>query len=200
MLGSISIQTIEPAREDVYLASLDDQETILRGYDGFCRRLVLRSQLEPGAYWVLDCWESEDSLQMALAAARTLSTPAALLEEPVVLEAGVETLAEGPHRSEDRGPAFFLVAEGWVKAACLDEYLATVRAQAGELALEPGFRRRLLLRDGAAELHFWVLDEWESEHSAYAAYSNRQIPQSQALRFLSLFAERGRPLIATGVT
>lgn len=199
MLASISAHRIEPSREDVYLASLEDQEAVLRAYGGLAERLVLRSQLEPGSYRVVDCWESEGSLQSALAATRTFSTPAALVEEPAVSEAELENVTRGAGGA-DAGPAFYLVAEGWVKEPCLDEYLATVRAQAAELAVEPGFRRRLLLRDRAGGLHFWVLDEWAAERSAYDAYSSRRVPESETLRFLSLFAERGRPLIANGVT
>lgn len=202
MLCSIAIHRIDTAREDVYLASVDDQEAVIAQSDAFQGRTVMRSQLEHGVFWLVDEWTDLDSMQMALAAARTLASVAALVEEPRELLTAGEELARRPSADvdglEEMAP-FFLIAEGWVKLPCLDEYLDTLRHQGQALVDEPGFLRRLLLADREGELHYYVIDQWAGERPAYESYQRRQVSQEEAMLFLSLFAERGKPMMATGV-
>ncbi len=192
MLYSLAVHRIDPAREDVYVASVQDQEAVVSGADGFQGRLLLRSQVDPSVFWMLDAWSDEDAMRYALAAARTLASVASLVEEPR------ELLLDG-----ERGPGgsggFFLASESWVKEPCLDDYEHTVLAQGESLAREPGFIARLLLTDRADELHRFVIDEWSGERDAHAAYQRRQVSEIEATRFLSLLAERGKPLLATAV-
>lgn len=49
----------------------------------FAGRTVLRSQLEPGLYWLLDSWRDEESMRVALAMARTFASVAGLVEDPL---------------------------------------------------------------------------------------------------------------------
>jgi len=202
MLYTIEMHRIDSNREDVYLASVQDQEAVLSGSSDFHGRNVLRGQLEPGSFWLMDAWTDESAMQMGLASARTLSTVAALLEEPRVVITEGEEVARRPSADVDGprgGDPFFLVADTWVKAVCLDEYLATVATQAGRLTEEAGFRRRLLLTSREGENHFYVVDEWASEQFAYDSFQRRPVSQIEATRFLSLLAERGRPFLATGL-
>lgn len=158
--------------------------------------------MQPGAYWLLDGWTDESAMQMGLASARTLSSVAALLDEPRQIVAEGEELCRRPAAGVDGNPGeepFFLIAEAWVKATCLDEYLETVRTEAGRLSCQAGFRRRLLLAVRHQENHFYVLDEWAGERPAYESFQRREVAQLEATRFLSLLAERGRPILATGL-
>lgn len=202
MLYAIEMHRIDIAREDVYLASVQDQEAVLAGSQDFHGRNVLRSQVEPGSFWLMDGWTDEAAMQMGLASARTLSSVAALIEEPRIVIAEGEELARRPAADVDGssgGAPFFLVADTWVKAVCLDDYLATVSAQAARMTEEAGFRRRLLLTAREGEHHFYVIDEWAGEQFAYDSYQRRPVTQIEATRFLSLLAERGKPFLATGL-
>lgn len=91
------------------------------------------------------------------------------------------------------------MAEGWIKEPCLQDYVATIREQARRLSAEPGFVQRLLLVDQADPLHRWVLDGWSGEQPAYDSFESNPVTETEALRFLALFAERGSPLVATAV-
>ncbi len=194
MLYSLGMHRIDTAREDVYLASVQDQEAVIAEADGFQGRMLLRSQVDEGVFWLLDAWSDEDAMRYALAAARTLASVAALIEEPR------EILLEGAGgHSAGGSEGFFLGSESWVKQPCLHDYEQTVRDQGESLRREPGFRSRLLLADRTDELHRFVLDHWSSERDAHAAYQRRQVSEVEATRFLSLLAERGKPLLATGL-
>ena len=197
MLLAISMQRIDPSREDVYLASVDDQERVIAESGDFRGRTVLRSQTQAGRFWVLDRWQHERSMGLALAMARTIATVAALVEEPVEALADGSELARGLGVAADAG--FCLVAEGWLKEARLDEYEATVRAQAERLRTEEGFLRRVLLVDRADHRHRWVLDEWATERAAYESFRRNAVTDGEALGFLALFAERKAPVFATTV-
>ncbi len=197
MLIAISIQDVDPAREDVYLASVDDQERAIAESPDFVRRTVLRGQARPAHYWLLDEWRDQQSMQLALAMARTIASVAALVDEPREVIAEADEIGRG--FSEPAAAGFCLVAEGWVKEACLAEYESTVRAQTDRLREEPGFLRRVLLVDEKDHLHRWVLDEWSSERAAYDSFQGSTVTEGEALRFLALFAERGTPLFATTV-
>lgn len=197
MLHAIAVHQVDPAREDVYLASVEDQAAVIGDSPDFRGRTVLRSQLEPGIFWLLDRWTDEQSMQMALASARTLSSVAALMEEPRVLLADGDSIAV---REEPIGDTpFFMVADTWVKSACVDDYEAAVGRQGRALADRPGFRRRLVLRVRDAEHRYLVADEWTGERAAYEAFQTNEVTEAEAMRFLSLVAERGRPLLATAV-
>ena len=202
MLYAIAEHRIDLPREDVYLASVDDQQAVLAGSDDFHGRTVLRHQVGTGAYWLLDGWTDESAMQMGLASARTLSSVAALIEEPREILASGEELSRRPSADVDGSAGaepFFLIADTWVKAPCLDEYLQTVRAEANRLSGEAGFRRRLLLTVRGHDHHFYVLDEWAGEKAAYESFQQRAVSQIEATRFLSLLSERGRPILATGL-
>jgi len=202
MLYTVEIHRIDPLREDVYLASVQDQEAVLAGSPDFHGRNVLRSQVEEGCFWLMDAWTDEDAMQMGLASARTLSSVAALVEEPRVTVTEGAELSRRPSADVDgaaAGDPFFLVADSWAKSVCLDDYLETVRAQALRLTEEPGFRRRLLLTAREGDNHFFVVDEWAGERAAYDSYQRRPVSQIEATRFLALLAERGRPFMATGL-
>lgn len=198
MLCAISVQHVDRDREDVYLASVDDQERVMAESAEFHGRTVLRIQTEPGLFWLLDEWHNEESMRMALAMARTFASVAALVEEPAELLAEAEEAGRGTERGPESLP-FHLVAEGWIKEPCLGDYLSSIRQQAARLSGEAGFRRRLLLTDLADPLHRWVIDEWSSEQAAYDSFQRSAVTEAEAMRFLSLFAERGRPLMATGI-
>ncbi len=193
MLYSLGVHRIDAAREDVYLASVQDQEAVIASAEGFRGRMLLRSQVDGGVFWLLDAWSDEDAMRYALAAARTLASVAALIEEPR------EVLLQGAGDSAGGSEGFFLGSESWVKQPCLHDYEQTVRDRGESLGREPGFRSRLLLADRADELHRFVVDHWSSERDAHAAYQRRQVPEVEATRFLSLLAERGRPLLASGL-
>lgn len=197
MLVAISVQLIDPSREDVYLASVDDQERVMAESGDFCGRTVLRSQGEAGRFWLVDRWLSEESMGLALSVARTISTVAGLVEEPRQDVADAEELAHGSATGQQAG--FCLVAEGWLKDASLDEYEATVQVQAERLRTEDGFLRRLRLVDRTDHRHRWVLDEWAGERAAYESFQRSAVSEGDALRFLALFAERRPPLFATTI-
>lgn len=202
MLYTVEIHRIDPQREDVYLASVQDQEAVLAGSPDFHGRNVLRSQVEPGLFWLMDAWTDEDAMQMGLASARTLSSVAALIEEPRIVITEAEELSRRPSAEVDGsadGVPFFLVSDSWVKSVCLSDYLDTVRQQAVRLSDEAGFRRRLLLTARDGEGHYFVVDQWAGEKQAYDSYQRRPVSEVEATRFLSLLAERGRPLLATGL-
>jgi quinol monooxygenase YgiN len=201
LLYAVQVHRVDPAREDVYLASVQDQEAVLAGSPDFHGRSLLQSHLEPGVFWLIDGWTDEAAMEMGLASARTLSSVAALIEEPQVILAEGDELARRPSAEIDgaTGAPFFLIAETWVKDACRDDYISTVREQASRLGDEEGFRRRTLLaaRDGVN--HFYVVDEWAGERAAYESYQRRPVTEVEATRFLSLLAERRRPVLATGL-
>ncbi len=92
-----------------------------------------------------------------------------------------------------------MVADTWVKAPCVEDYEAAVGKQARALADRPGFRRRVVLRVREAEHRYLVVDEWTGERAAYEAFETNEVTEAEAMRFLSLVAERGRPLLATAV-
>lgn len=195
MLAATSVHRIDPAREDVYLASVDDQEAVIAGSGDFIRRTVLRDQAAAGRFWLVDEWRDEEAMRLALAMARTIASVAALAEEPVERLADADEVARG--LSGSSGAGFCMAGEGWLKEPCLAEYEVTVRRQAERIREEPGFVRRLLLTDRADPRHRWVLDEWESERHAYDSFQGNPITEGEALRFMALFAERGTPLFAT---
>ena len=202
MLYAIAEHRIDLAREDVYLASVDDQQAVLAGSDDFHGRTVLRHQVTPGAYWLLDGWSDESAMHMGLASARTLSSVAALLEEPKEMVTDGEELSRRPSADVDGSAGeipFFLIAETWVKAPCVDDYLQIVKGEANRLSGEGGFRRRLLLSVRSSENHFYVVDEWAGERAAYESFQQRSVSQLEATKFLSLLSERGRPILATGL-
>lgn len=204
MLYAIAVQHIDAAREDVYLASVQDQQAVIDDGNFFKGRTILRSQVEEGAYWLIDGWMDEPAMQMGLAAARTLATVAALVEEPKQLLADGDELARRAEVSLNGGgdeppPPFFLIGENWVKEACVTDYEAEVLVRGRGLLEEPGFTRRLMLRDRQREHHYWVIDEWASERDAYESYERRVTPEIEATRFLSFLAERGKPILATGL-
>lgn len=200
MLYAISIQQVDPARQDVYLASVADQEAAIGESADFRGRTVLRSQTDVGRYWTIDAWTDRQAMELALAAARTLASVAALQEEPVqVLTTGEELARASPSVQGDAEDGFFLVAENWVKEVCVEEYLETLARLGRELSAEGGFHRRLLLRDVERSLRFFVVDWWESERAAYQCYERRRTSEVEATRFLALLAERGKPLIASGL-
>ena len=127
-----------------------------------------------------------------------------MLEQPRVILSVGDELARRPEAEVDshtpeEGAPFFLVADTWVKAPCLDDYLATVAEQANRLSGEPGFRRRLLLSLREGEHHYFVVDHWASERAAYDSFQRRPVSQIEATKFLSLLAERGRPFLATAL-
>jgi len=127
---------------------------------------------------------------------------AALIEEPRGVLTEGEELARRPSADVDSAPGgepFFLVADSWVKAPCVADYLATVAAQAARLTEEAGFRRRLLLTAREGENHYYVVDEWAGERLAYDSYQRRPVTQIEATQFLTLLAERGKPFLATGL-
>ncbi|GAC1660388.1 MAG: hypothetical protein PVS2B1_17370 [Candidatus Dormibacteraceae bacterium] len=202
MLYAIAEHKIDRPREDVYLASVDDQQAVLAGSEDFHGRTVLRHQVNRGAYWLLDGWTDESAMQMGLASARTLSSVAALVEEPREILTAGEELSRRPSAevdgSEGEDP-FFIIADTWVKTNCLPEYLDTVRAEANRLSGEAGFRRRLLLTVRGDDNHFYVMDQWAGERAAYESFQSRAVSQIEATRFLSLLSERGRPILATGI-
>ena len=204
MIYAISIQQIDSSREDVYLASVQDQEAVIDDGHHFKGRTVLRSQVEEGTYWLIDAWTDEPAMQMALAAARTLATVAALVEVPKQLLADGEELARrtrvavgGP--AAEPPPPFFLIGENWVKEFCVGDYRAEVLVRGRGLLEEPGFTRRLMLIDRERAHHYWVIDEWASERDAYESYERRVTPEIEATRFLSFLAERVKPILATGL-
>lgn len=202
MLYAIAEHRVDLPREDVYLASVDDQQAVLAGSGDFYGRTVLRHQVNAGTYWLVDGWTDEAAMQMGLASARTLSSVAALIEEPREMVTSGEELSRRPSADVDGSAGedpFFLIADTWVKAPCLDEYMETVRVEANRLSGETGFRRRLLLTVRGDENHFYVLDEWAGERAAYESFQQRAVSQIDATRFLSLLSERGRPILATGL-
>lgn len=200
MLYAIQIHRIDQAREDVYLASAADQEAVIAESEDFHGRTVLRSQTE-GVFWMIDAWTDREGMERSLAAARTLASVAALEEEPVQVLTEGEELASRPATGGDGADSLplLLIAQNWVKEVCEQEYVDTVGRLGHELASEEGFRRRLLLRDLEHALRFFVVDWWESERAAYESYQRRQTTELEATRFLSLLAERGKPLIASGL-
>ncbi len=197
MWGVLQVHEVDPARQDVYLASVRDQQMALEAYSAFRWRLTLSSQLEAGVYWLVDGWSDLEALHSGLAASRTIASPAALAGPPVTTTGTVRTLPRevGP-KVEGSEATFVLAVENWVKAPCLKEYLATLETQAERLAGEAGFQQRLLLRDTGDPLHFHLLDRWQDEASAFASFGRRQSSPLEAARFLSLLAERGRSLPA----
>lgn len=196
-LASMSIHRVDEGREDVYLASVDDQEGVMAVSGDFIRRTVLRDQVAPGHFWLIDEWRDEEAMRLALAMARTIASVAGLVEEPVERMADADEIARG--LAETSGPGFCMVGEGWLKEPCLVEYQDTVRRQADRVREEPGFVRRLLLTDRRDPLHRWVIDEWASERHAYDSFQGNPITEGEALRFMALFAERGTPLFATTI-
>ena len=197
---ALEIHRVDPAREDVYLASVQDQEAVISDAEGFVGRTVLRSQIEEGVYWLLDGWVDEDAMQMAMAAARTLASVGGLVDEPRQLALDGEEISQRPGGPDPAlGDPFFMASEAWVKLPCVLDYLETIRTQGRALAGTDGFRRRLLLTDRNGEAHHFVVDHWTSERAAYESYQSRQTPELEATRFLSLLSERGRPLLATGL-
>lgn len=199
MYYALEIHRVDPAREDLYLASVQDQEAVISDAEGFRGRSVLRSQVDRGVYWLLDAWVDQDAMRMAMAAARTLASVGGLIEQPRQLALDGEEVASGTLFDAAGTVPFFMASEAWVKAPCVADYLATIRSQGRKLAEAGGFRRRLLLTDRDAEAHHLVVDHWASEEAAYESYQSRQTPEIEATRFLSLLAERGRPLLATGL-
>ncbi|HUY62140.1 MAG TPA: antibiotic biosynthesis monooxygenase [Candidatus Dormibacteraeota bacterium] len=195
---TLTVHRVDPARADVYLASVDDQVAVLRGFEGFAGRRLLQGQAEPGVHWLLDGWTDAGGMAGAGAAARTLASVAGLLQPPRELVTSVAVLAERPAAAAP-APTFALIAEAWVKAPCRGEYLATLRAVGARLVAAPGFGRRLLLEDQAQPLHFLVLDDWETERAAFTSFNRPQPPSAEMLRFLSLLAERRPPLAARAV-
>jgi quinol monooxygenase YgiN len=197
MWSVLQVHRVDPARQDVYLASVRDQEIVLEGSSAFQWRLVLSSQVESGLYWLVDGWSDLVALQSGLAASRTIASVAALVEPPVVTTGRMQTLPPelGPNGEGDE-PTFVLAVENWVKAPCLSEYLATLETQAERLRGEAGFQQRLLLRDTGDQLHFHLLDRWSDEEAAFASFGRRRSSPLEAVRFLSLLAERGRSLPA----
>ena len=198
MWSVLQVHQVDPARQDVYLASVRDQQMALEGYSAFQWRLTLSSQLDAGVFWLVDGWSDPDALQSGLAAGRTIASVAALAGPPVTTTGTLRTLPRGAGLKVDKDEATFVLAvENWVKASCLGEYLATLETQAERLAGEAGFQQRLLLRDTDDPLHFHLLDRWQDEVSAFTSYGRRQASPLEAARFLSLLAERGRSLPAS---
>ncbi len=196
-VGALQSHLIDPDREDVYLASVHDQEMVLREDPDFRWRLLLGSHIEPGRHLLIDCWRDEQAMQLALAASRTLASAAALLEPQAVTVGTVLQIAGFPLEEDGASDIeFALTVENWVKEPCLAEYLESLRAQGQRQEQEQGFRHRLMLREVGEELHFHVVDLWSTEAAAFDSVSRRQSSPLEAVRFLGLLAERGRTVPA----
>lgn len=202
------MQTIDADRLDQYLASVADQEGALRESAAFAGRLVLRSQRLPNRFWIVDAWTDRYSLESGAITLRTLSSVAGLAEQPREIPTeqvpigGRELRAPipGPRDSTEPLP-FFLIAENRVKPVVLDEYLTMQDDFTTAIEGEPGFRRRLLLREVRENAHFLIIDEWRSERDAYEAFERRQATVSEITmtRFLALLSERGEHDFALGI-
>lgn len=205
---NVQLQTADLERLDQFLESVSDQERPLSESEFWTGRLVLRSQLNPERFWVLDGWSQKIALDAGAIMLRTMSSAAAVVEPPVEmateqLPVGQNGLGEvmSPPRSEEDSLPFFLIAENHVKAVTVDEYIETQDRFTRELEPYEGFRRRLLLQDLRRRPHFFVIDEWESEKHAFEAFEKRSalIDEITTTRFQALLQERGMQDFALGI-
>lgn len=205
----LQLQLVDLARLDQYLASVADQEQALHEEsDAFAGRLVLRSQPMPERFWLVDAWTDRYSLESAAIMLRTLSSVAGLTEpareiltEQVPVGSAGLVLPGGAQRQAADPLPFFLVNESRVKPVVVGDYLAMQEQFTGELELEQGFGRRLLLRDIKDNAHFFCIDEWRTERDAYEAFEHRQGAVSEIVmtRYLALLSERGERDFALGL-
>lgn len=205
---NVQSQVADLERLDAYLESVSDQERPLRGSEYWTGRLMLRSQRNPERFYVLDAWTEKIALDAGTIMLRTMSSVAAILEPPH--EVPMEQLPVGsngigevssPKRTEDDPLPFFLIVENHVKPVSLDEYILVQDGFARELERIDGFRRRLLLQDVRKKAHFMVVDEWESERTAFEGFEKRSanIDEVTSTRFRALLQERGQQDFALGI-
>jgi heme-degrading monooxygenase HmoA len=205
----VAIQTVDLSKLDQYLESVSDQEGALSDASGFNGRLVLRSQRSSDRFWLIDGWSDQRSLETASITLRTLSSVAGLVEEPRVVGAVELPVSSTARRTPAEPPAekgsaqlpFYLIAENWIKSVSTDEYLEMQQRFSRDLEEEPGYGRRMLLRDLKEETHYLVLDEWSSEQMAFEAFERRQesLAQTEMQRFLGFMRKRGEPDFALGI-
>lgn len=169
---------------------------------------MLRSQRNPARFWLVDEWADRRSLETGSIAVRTLSSVAALTEAPrelateqIPLGARGSTRLAAPVREPDDPLPLFLIVENYVKPAAVEEYLAMQEEFTAELEAHEGFCGRLLLRDLGEPLHLLVIDQWQNEPKAFAAFEDRQssLDPITMTRFRALLSGRGEQDAALGL-
>ncbi|MHB8718280.1 MAG: antibiotic biosynthesis monooxygenase [Candidatus Dormibacteria bacterium] len=204
---NVQTQLVDPERIDQYLESVADQQRALGDSPAFGARLVLRSQRNPARFWLVDEWADRRSLETGAIALRTLSSVAALTQPPRELPTEqVPLAAEGaglavPERQPDDPLPLFLIVENQIKPSALEDYLAMQEEFTAELMAHDGFWGRLLLRDLGDPAHLLVIDQWQSEPKAFAAFEERQatLDPVTMIRFRALLAGRGEQDAALGL-
>lgn len=206
---NLQSQLADLERLDQYLESVSDQQRPLRDSEYWEGRLMLRSQVAPARFWMLDAWTEKIALEAGKIMLRTMSTVAGLVQpsrdfatQQVVIGSNGIGDVESPVRGEGDPLPFFLISENHVKHVCVEEYIETQDGLVRELEPYAGFRRRLLLQDVTRREHFYVLDEWESEKQAFEAYEKRStlIDEVTTTRFLALLQERGEQDFALSIS
>ena len=206
---NLQSQLADLERLDQYLESVSDQQRPLRDSEYWEGRLMLRSQVAPARFWMLDAWTEKIALEAGKIMLRTMSTVAGLVQpsrdfatQQVVIGSNGIGDVESPVRAEGDPLPFFLISENHVKHVCVEEYIETQDGFVRELEPYAGFRRRLLLQDVTRREHFYVLDEWESEKQAFEAYEKRStlIDEVTTTRFLALLQERGEQDFALSIS
>lgn len=206
---NLQSQVADLERLDQYLESVSDQQRPLRDSEYWEGRLMLRSQVAPARFWMLDAWTEKIALEAGKIMLRTMSTVAGLVQpsrdfatQQVVIGSNGIGDVESPVREESAPLPFFLISENHVKHVCVEEYIETQDGFVRELEPHAGFRRRLLLQDVTRREHFYVLDEWESEKQAFEAYEKRStlIDEVTTTRFLALLQERGEQDFALSIS
>lgn len=206
---NLQSQLADLERLDQYLESVSDQQRPLRDSEYWEGRLMLRSQVAPARFWMLDAWTEKIALEAGKIMLRTMSTVAGLVQpsrdfatQQVVIGSNGIGDVESPVRGEGDPLPFFLISENHVKHVCVEEYIETQDGFVRELEPYAGFRRRLLLQDVTRREHFYVLDEWESEKQAFEAYEKRStlIDEVTTTRFLALLQERGEQDFALSIS
>ena len=197
---NVQSQLADLERLDQYLESVSDQQRPLRDSEYFEGRLMLRSQRNPGRFWILDAWTEKIALEAGKIMLRTMSSVAGMVEESreiptqqVVIGSNGAGDVESPARTDEDPLPFFLISENHVKHVCVEEYIETQDGFTRELEPYAGFGRRLLLQDIRRREHFYVFDEWESEKQAFEAFEKRSalIDEVTTTRFQALLQERG---------
>ena len=207
---NLQSQLADVERLDQYLETVSDQQRPLRDSEYWEGRLLLRSQVRPERFWVLDAWTEKIALEAGKIMLRTMSTVAGLItpsrdiptQQVVIGSNGIGDV-ESPARANDNDPLpFFLISENHVKHVCVEEYIETQDGFVRELEPYSGWRRRLLLQDVQRREHFYVFDEWESEKQAYEAYEKRStlIDEITTTRFQALLQERGEQDFALSIS
>lgn len=197
---NLQSQLADVERLDQYLESVSDQQRPLRDSEYWEGRLLLRSQVAPAKFWLLDAWTEKIALEAGKIMLRTMSQVAGLVQpsrdfptQQVVIGSNGIGDVESPARTDADPLPFFLISENHVKHVCVEEYIEVQDGFVRELEPYSGFRRRLLLQDIGRREHFFVFDEWESEKQAYEAYEKRSalIDEITTTRFQALLQERG---------